>query len=327
MSHIVSGEGIAQSIAGCAPRQIAVAFLGADWKTYISRPDQLTAVILSPTLGTNPRAVTALARAISWERIFFLKELHAKIYIGEARGVLGSANLTANGLSGEHLLECCVEITDQAELSDLELLFKAFKSSAENQFPTTALKKQQLSALYDLWNAALANRLVSPTNETSPSINEFELASNEHFYVLWYMPPPPYDYSDEVKQIQSRIVEEIHLSPEDAPQKNKFALLWKKTAKGNVDRWVSPYWMYIHEVIRDAIVAKGYEYTTCVIQRNDLAVPPEPFELTPAIVDRLRGAIESPELSQYLVQDGCPFRLQATFNGLPPLVEALRKGG
>ena len=62
------------------PTHIAVAYVGRDWDQLIDC-SQLKEIIVSPTLGTNPRAVDELVEKFGWEHVHFLDELHAKIYL------------------------------------------------------------------------------------------------------------------------------------------------------------------------------------------------------------------------------------------------------
>lgn len=107
---------IGSAIQRCNPLKIAVAYLGEDWRSFIPDVQHLEEVIVSPTLGTNPRAVMDLAQRIGWENVHFLDELHAKFYLGSSTAIVGSANLTHNGLSGDALIELCIEFSDERSM-------------------------------------------------------------------------------------------------------------------------------------------------------------------------------------------------------------------
>lgn len=77
MKILVEGE-IKKSIKRCNPSKIAVAYIGSDWNMFVQNIDHLSTVIVSPTIGSNPRAIMDIARKIGWENVHFLDELHAK---------------------------------------------------------------------------------------------------------------------------------------------------------------------------------------------------------------------------------------------------------
>ena len=81
MKILIESE-IQRAIRRCEPSKIAVAYIGTDWNTFVSDVESLGAIIVSPTLGSNPWAITDLAKQIGWDKIFFLDELHAKTYVG-----------------------------------------------------------------------------------------------------------------------------------------------------------------------------------------------------------------------------------------------------
>ncbi|WGS51118.1 phospholipase D family protein [Paraburkholderia sp. D15] len=107
----VHGNDIQRGLRKISPSQIAVAYVGIDWKAYIL-PEKLQDIVLSPTIGTNPVAIVEIAEAIGWEHVHFLDNLHAKIYLGEHGAAVGSFNLTANGLSAACLQEAGFLVED-----------------------------------------------------------------------------------------------------------------------------------------------------------------------------------------------------------------------
>lgn len=64
------------------PRRVAVAYLGAGWRDYLSL-HSLDEILVSPTLGSNPWALAGLlaeAERCGRPRVYFLEALHAKLY-------------------------------------------------------------------------------------------------------------------------------------------------------------------------------------------------------------------------------------------------------
>lgn len=176
MAKVIFGSQIKEALEVVKPNRVAVAYLGIDWRDYITNPEKLEAVIVSPTLGTNPEAVKQLARIVTWEKLFFLKELHAKVYVGNGQAIVGSANLTANGLSGVGLLECGVLLSETTELDAVGEAFSEIMERSITQFPTVNDRKRQLAKLYQAWNKAIDGGFMpKPKHNNTGSIHEFEL--------------------------------------------------------------------------------------------------------------------------------------------------------
>ena len=316
---------IQKAISRCKPSKIAVAYIGADWKEFIPDAVSLNAVIVSPTFGSNPWAITDLAKLIGWDRIFFLDELHAKTYVGKESAVIGSANLTRNGLSGEGLVELCVEVNADESLRKLNEAFDEMKKRAQKQYPTTESKKTRLKELEKIWGAAISNRIIRIKHRNARSFSDFEPLGEDHFYVLWYQ-PVDCKYSDDVKAIQSLIVDDIHFASKDKVEKNKWALVWRITNSSKPHRSARPYWLYIHEVFENGVIDKGYEYPKCAIQRKDLKVPSPPFEITSDVAEAFKKAIQEEEIAKYLIQDHLDvFSLAYSLNGMPLLIEKMKE--
>lgn len=201
---------IRKAIKRCKPAKIAVAYIGDDWNRYIPDVNGLEAIIVSPTFGSNPRAIIDLAKKIGWDKVYFLDELHAKIYVGPGAAVIGSANLTCNGLSGEGLIELCVEVNARETLNKLDTAFERLKECALRQYPTTDLKKARLIKLEKAWGTAIANRIIKNPNGKSTAFIDFEPLGEDHFYVLWYQ-PDVFKYSKDLEAIKPLIVDDTEV--------------------------------------------------------------------------------------------------------------------
>ena len=324
MKILAEGE-IQKAVRRCKPSKIAVAYIGADWNTFIQDTLSLSAIIVSPTFGSNPRAIMAVAKKIGWDKIYFLDELHAKTYIGSSSAVIGSANLTSNGLSGKGLVELCVELSGNKSLCEINQFFDNLLDKAQKQYPTIDKKKERIKELERIWDASIANGTIKRKQKIKRSFSDFELLGNDHLYVLWFQ-PVDCEYSEDVKTIKSFMTDDIHFSKNDKVKKNKWALVWRITDSNKPHASAKPYWLYIHEIIENGVVDKGYEYPKCAIQRNDMKVPSPPFDLTPEIVSVFKLAIQENEIAEYLIQKGQDvFSLSHSQIGIPLLLDKMRK--
>ena len=312
---------------------VAVAYVGADWQDFIKEPERLKSVILSPTLGTNPYAVQRLAAAIGWDRVHFLNELHAKVFLGEETAVVGSSNLTRNGLSGEVLEEIGVEVSNASTLEKLGARLDRLRQQADAAYPEEKDKKLKIRTLKKLWRAAIANGAIRKPALTNPDFSEIDPQTDD-FYVCWYDGSPPPPHSAEVKKLESKIGPEVHFTNTDPVERNKWVLMWRVTKEGLPHKREPPYWVYIHDFFRNGNVG-DYLYKTCAVQwteSEDAALPPEPFGLTEdGVADAFRHSIVKSNIAQYLIQpetvpdDGPPFVLKKSFKGLPLLITAMKK--
>jgi len=316
---------IQEAIRRCKPYKIAVAYIGADWNTYIPDVHYLSAIIVSPTLGSNPRAIASIAKEIGWEKVFFLDELHAKIYVGSNLAVIGSANLTQNGLSGEHLVELCAEVNDKTTLVGLNTNFDKIMEQAQRQYPTVELKKKRLNELEKIWTKAITNKIIKKQSHKKASFEDFEPLCEDHFYIVWYQ-PVICKYSDDLMAIKSLFDYDLHFATMDNVEKNTWVLVWRITNSDKPHQKVKPYWFYIHEVFENGVVDKGYEYPKCAIQRKDLEIPPFPFEITDEFLVTFKKVIQEKDIAKYLIQsDRDIFSLKYSFNGLFPLIKRMKE--
>lgn len=322
---ILVEDDIRDAVVRCKPSKIAVAYIGADWKMFIDDATYLEAIIVSPTFGSNPWAITDLVKHIGWEKIFFLDELHAKTYVGESSAVIGSANLTSNGLGADGLVELCVEVNGNKTLSNLNAVFDNLKERAQRQYGTRELKKARLKELEKIWGAAIANRIVTNRKNSAPDFTDFELLAEDHFYVLWYQ-PVECEYSDDVKAIESLMVDDIHFASTDKVEKNKWALVWRITDSNKPHKTARPHWLYIHEVFENGVIDEGYGYPKCAIQRNDLDIPPYPFEITDIVSVAFKNEIQKKDVAEHLIQDNRDvFSLEHSLKGVGLLISGMKE--
>lgn len=246
-----------------------------------------------------------------------------KIYIGEKSAVVGSANLTNNGLNGEKLVEICVEIDSDEKIKELNAIFEDLEQRARKQYPKIENKKDRIIVLEEKWNSAIANRIIK--NNKSVKFLDFELIGGKDFYVSWYDCDEDSEYSDDIKKIESCIDCETHFASADKVEKNKWVLTWRITRSDMPDKSKKPSWLYIHEVFENGIIDEGYEYPKCAIQRNDLEVPPPPFEITGEVAAAFREAIQDENIAKYLIQKGEKFSLEYSLQGIPSLINKMKE--
>jgi hypothetical protein len=312
---------IQEAIKRCKPNKIAVAYIGADWGKFISEIDNLEAIIISPTLGTNPLAVRDLEKTIGWKKIFFLNELHAKFYLGQAAAVTGSANLTHNGLSGVKLVELCVEIIDKDAIKLMDKIFDDFKKKAEKQYKTTQEKESKLAELERTWGAAISHQIIPSEEDRHDKFIEFKLPRNDYFYVCWCN--GEVKHSDNIKKLEETIENELSFADSDDVKANKWILAWNMNQNNTPSKNLNLRWIYIHEVHEHG--TEDNKYHKLIIQRNDKALPPHPFELTDTVKDAFKNAVVEKGIAEYLIQNYPDFSLQKSSEGVQLLVSKMKQ--
>jgi hypothetical protein len=149
---------IARRIREIQPTHIATAFIGRDWAQYVDA-QHIRSIVISPTIGSSAQAIWDLAKVMGgFGRIHFLDALHAKYYWTPKAAVLGSSNLSNNGLQGSGgLIEAAVAMNVQEhaeQLRDLKNMHDRLVKRARTDYPTEAAKRKQLQWLTEIQHQA-----------------------------------------------------------------------------------------------------------------------------------------------------------------------------
>ena len=318
---ILTGGEIKKAICNVAPTKIAVSYIGGDWKDFVD-PNIIKTIIVSPTLGSNPEAIKELVAEIGWENVFFLDNLHAKLYIGSESAVFGSSNLSMNGLGGDGLIELCAKVSEKDALDKLNEFFGNLYESVKRQ--TKEEKIIQLKKLKLDTNKAITHNIVK-RDDIIIKFENYSPLTNDEFYVLWYRGVTT-DFSPEVQELYDRecINYSINLHQDDKPDCYKWALVWKINIDNSPHATAFPYWQYIHEIYPD-----GYDdiYSTVAIERIDKGwnKPNPPFELNGDLIEAFKAAVQEPGIKEFLIQPEAEyFVLEESFHGLMPLIASMK---
>ena len=290
---LIHGASIKGALREVSPVSIAVAYVGIDWSSYIETTT-LRDIVLSPTIGTNPRAIAQLADRLGWDNVHFLDNLHAKIYLGAQSAAVGSFNLTANGLSAEGLEEAGFVISDRGTLAELRTLLETYKAQASLAYPTIQDKVDRLAELRDLWDRAIKTGTVrNDSNERE--ISEYTPVATDEVYVccVW----GEAEYSDEVIS-PSTIHDVVAFDENDEVKSDRWILCWHCDDKGNPDDSRQPYWLHIDEVVSNGAVHE--QYTKLAIERTDRHPLHPPFELSENTVRALHTVLRSRQFPEFL---------------------------
>ncbi len=282
MELLTEDGDIAKRIHALKPTHIATAYIGLDWHRYVDAA-VLESVVLSPTVGSNPKAICQLIKAIGFDRVHFLDHLHAKFYWSPEAAVLGSSNLSNNGLQGSRgLVEAAVAINPAHEAqahADLKLMHERIEAKARKRYKTEDAKWAQVKDLekqLERLNRANGKALLRPTEKhiTGTPLSVFTYApQQQHIHIIGWCEELAQD-SQKVKQgmldqsserIAYALEHYVGVRNHDPLNVDDWVLFWETTADGLEPKPRGAIeWMRIDYVLHDTSKSKiwrkiGYE--------------------------------------------------------------------
>lgn len=323
--EVINNKKVKTAILKTSPIKIAVAYIGIDWGEYI-KLSQDHIIIVSPTIGTNPKAIEQIVDIIGWKNVYFLDKLHAKIFIGRDMTFLSSSNLSKNGIEVDGLIEIGVLIESERERKIIEVEFDKILDLAKKEYKDTKSKQIALQNLYDKHRIAVANKIIKKQNlDTNRlSFQDYKVLTDNDFYICWYM-TGGVKYSNEYKLISKNIVDEIHFRKEDNVKIGKWVLIWKLTSANLPHKTEKPFWIFIHGVLEDAIIEDNYPYPNCAYQINNQELPDEPFDLNDGrFIKLFKELIAEKPHKKYFIQED-DFKLNFSQRGFISLMEAIKE--
>ena len=327
--HLIDNESVERVIREISPTHIAVAYIGLDWHTFINARS-LQKIILSPTLGSNPKAIQALKQEITWDKIFFLDDLHAKIYIGQDSAAIGSFNLSHNGFNVNGLREYGVRVEMPDQIKQLREHFEELLSVAEARYPDTASKERRLSQLVQLSNLGIASGVFeSPRYQTE--FRSFEPLTVNDFYVVWYRGPElkldPIKAREKLPTLPGLDLSRIAVNwfsalDDDLIEENKWMLIWRASETGYPTRKKLA-WLYVHQVVRD--IVDDETYRTLILQLKKKKLPPEPFSLDSTTTQSaIKKCLALPEFKAFRANGDAAWSIKPTFSKFKRFIEAAK---
>jgi hypothetical protein len=275
------------------PSKIAVAFVGDGWKRYVSSA-HIKEIVLSPTLGSNPKAIEEIMDLIGPSNVYFLDNLHSKIYLGKESALLGSSNLSDNGFANSRLLETGV-------------LIKQWQSS--------------------IWHGLNTGR----GSEKSPAINNYR-SDLDRIHIAWYQ-GPDINYNKEAinavvpdaKGIDpdDYFYDALHFHEKDSLQPGDWILSWHCRDDGYPRKNGEIYWFHVHHVVPNGV--HDDSYTKLVGQAKNLKCPTQPFTLDSRTKSLIRDALNSGKFLQLLALNDDVWRLALADKVVPKFLEYVRK--
>lgn len=313
MKLLVTAKNIRDAIRGVEASQIAVAYVGAGWKTFVS-PDALREIVVSPTLGSNPKAIEEIMRVVGDENVYFLDRLHAKVYLGNNGAIVGSCNLSDNAMTDTGLLESAVLIDEPVLIGQLQDTFDNYKKLSTNYYPNLEAKMKRLRALTKEWNTAIWHGLA---RDSKPELSLMNYESKlDKIHISWYSSGNiEYDEDTigrivpEAKEVSPSdyFVQALQFLEEDPIEPGDWVLTWHCKNDGYPRKNGDVSWMHVHHVIPHGVVDDTY--TKLVGQAKNLKAGKPPFHLDSMTKELIRNALSSGNFPALLSLDDSPWKL------------------
>lgn len=322
------------------PSHIAVAYVGQDWNRLIDS-SQLQEIILSPTLGTNPRAVDALVEQLGWDKVHFLDELHAKIYWSTDAVIWGSFNLSNNALGCNlegGLIEAGIFSKENGILDKAKELYDICKYKAIRQYKSTQQKKEKLKHLHQLYNKSIENRIIDAKSLIAIE-NKIPVYSGQYL-ITWCNPEVKVEINKDahlenvsIKDSGFDLSKASSLCFTEQDKSNlrqgEWILVWAVTQQNRprkIFQKDSFYWLYIHDLVVDGYVPQEdiKDYRLVAFEWSEKKKPTVPFELDAEIYEAFRATLDQTEFSSFHPTEGI-WTLNEENKNIEEFVETWRK--
>lgn len=321
-----------KAIKDVQPSKIAVAFVGNGWKQYVSKA-HLKEIILSPTVGSNPKAIEEIVNWIGFRNVYFLDDLHSKIYLGTESAILGSANLSKNGFADNGLFEAGVVLAESTDLKKLSVTFEEYKASAIRQYPTEKSKKDKLLKLMEQWQKLVWHNLNLETDgKASPSINDYK-SNLDRIHIVWYQ-PDKLNYNEEA--INGIVPDAAGFEPDkyfsnsfmfhkdDSLKAGDWILGWHCRDDGKPRKDGKIHWVHVHHVIPNGVHDDTYTKLGC--EAKGLLTPAPPFSLDNLTKKLIRDALDTEKFPELLsLNDDNVWKLAPADNVVSKFLKYLQK--
>lgn len=296
MSHttklITDRSQMLRELQALQPRRIAVAYVGRDWRELLGKDRKLEEVILAPVVGTNPTAVREIARALkSWDRVHFLDQLHAKVYLGNGAALIGSANLSGNALlhGGMQLFEMLVRTTDTNVLELAEREFENYRALAMSAYRSKADKIARIEQL-EAEQTRIENTHKRLAGKGAPTLDRYKVGSLPVHLEWWESEHEDGCDPDDTNYINTKIGS---LASEFGV--GNWVLQWRCDAKGMPTGRRTLEWMRI-DAIRLGQASGEDTYTDQLAERVEPPKNTVPFQLDDRVQKAFRELMRKSDL-------------------------------
>lgn len=327
----LSGQAIGGDVLKLQPNHVMVAYLGVDWRTFLPNIEDVERLVVQPNPPTNPQALRDIIKIIGWDKVRFLDNLHAKVYVrlnpdGKGKAIVGSPNLTANGLGGSGLYEAAVrfdfDVTKAGSPGGLLASFDTVWDKAGAQYPDEASKESRLERLVEdskkYWGKGVSHINTHPDTGKIPSICDYGSEWKMDFWPVSYAQGDVKFKGDALKAQKAGRFKELFACVCNDDQIvldktcERWILQWRITNQGLPYQRTHLSWLYIHNVFPNSVVSQA-PYSSVLIEANDRGPRPNPpFELDQKTEKAIKDVLCRPEYKAFWEQptDGTGWKTQ-----------------
>lgn len=265
MEALTSASMIRDALGRIGPDRIAVAYVGIGWKKYIDTR-KLKTIIISPTNGSNAKAIEEIMEEIGIDNVYLHDNLHAKLYLSDSTLLLGSCNLSDNGLSDGRLIESALISNNKDIVNEFSELFEHIKVDAEKKYSDNNKKLKKIEWLHEEnGNDIISGRLGKSRPGERPeivSISDYK-SKLDRIHIVWY------ELNDKTILNEKKIENDFRLKSEKFDKEQlensmiftdkddvrvcDWILCWRCKKDGYPAKNGDINWMRVHHVVNDAI--------------------------------------------------------------------------
>ncbi len=307
MEVLLEAKEIRKAIRKIHPSKIAVAYVGIGWKKYISLTS-LKEIVISPTPGSNPKAIEEIMQTIGPENVYFLDKLHSKMYLGKDNVIIGSCNLSDSAMTESGLLEVAVISGETRINKELQKTFEEYKKEAKRLYPTLKSKKERLHVLLKQWDTSVWYGIIKD-NSVESSLLKYESEIDKiHISPFFY---GDLEFNDEAIatavpdasgiSAEEYFEERLNFLEEEPIEPGDWILMWHSNNDGfpRVNGKIK--WMRAHSVVPNGVIDE--RHTKLVGQAKNLNSGVPPFKLDQNTKTAIRNAISSGEFQELILSD------------------------
>lgn len=305
---IADSEQLQARLKTIKPVSIAVAYIGDNWLRYLGQPPG--ELIVSPTVGSNPKSIAEVIKRIGMDNVHFLDNLHAKIYLGKSKALVGSCNLSGGGFKDNE--EMAVLVDGKKDLMDLRAAVAYYKALAMRAYPEAKDKKKRLQQLQEEWNSRPHQGSPTRPPKKAQSLNDYLKNPIDRVHVAWYQQEDNVRYNTErvhksepatrnAKDLDDYFPDLMYFHKSDDIRPGDWILSWHCRNNGLPRKDGAVEWMFVHTVIPNGI--QDDTYTKLVATVCGAPIPLDPFALTQPVKARIRDCLESKSFPTLLSTD------------------------
>lgn len=262
---------LSRTLKSIKPTHVAVAYLGSAWQEYLTDLDALEEIVVSPTIGSYPWALSDLLdKAAEHEfSVHFSESLHAKLFIGKSACMIGSPNLSNNGFGGG-LDEAAAFLEGSQNVKNAVRIFEGLKAGAVED---RELQRKMIEQFKERWLRARKYNTLPKESGDQPETNLADWKQGEERIILtWYYPTGDLDFNTDAIQCEipeykqgsenDHFIDYLDFAAGDDIRLGDWLLCWAAKENGHPRRNKDhpPVWMHVNKIIPNGSGDSEHEY-------------------------------------------------------------------